>query len=73
MINIRKIDWFVVSKANMIIVAEMFSRDKFTIPSPRCFSKKVNSFDLILKLKKVHQTRPSQRKLVFDKIMNLIF
>jgi len=71
--NIRKIDWFVVSEANMAIVAETFGCDGFTIPSPRCFSKEVNSFDLSLKQKKVRRTRPSQWKLAFDKIASFLF
>ncbi len=45
------INWFVVNAANVEIIVKMFKRDGFTLPSPRCFGKKVESFDLQLKEK----------------------
>ncbi len=44
--SVKNIDWFQVNEDNMKIVGGLFKRDGFTIPSPRCFGKPVNSFDL---------------------------
>lgn len=43
---IKDIDWLRVNEDNMKRVEEMFTRDGFTIPSPRCFGKPVESFSL---------------------------
>lgn len=43
---VKDINWFQVNEGNMKIVEEMFTRDGFTIPSPRCFGKSVESFAL---------------------------
>jgi len=42
--DIRKYDWLKVNESNMSVVAELFRKDGFAIPSPRCFGKKVRSF-----------------------------
>ncbi len=41
-------DWFAVDEGKMEIVADMFKKDGFDIPSPRCHGKPVTSFDLNL-------------------------
>jgi predicted amino acid dehydrogenase len=46
---VKDIDWFQVNEDNMKRVEEMFTRDGFTIPSPRCFGKPVDSFALEIK------------------------
>lgn len=43
-----KKDWFVVNERNMTAVAEMFKRDGFGLPSPRCFGRLISSFKLNL-------------------------
>lgn len=47
--GVGNIDWFKVSEGNMQIVADLFKRDGFTLPSARCFSLPVKSFELDLK------------------------
>jgi len=64
-------DWFVVNAENMVAVAEMFGRDGFGFPSPRCFGRPIRSFDLSLRSKKVH--KGIQWKLVFNKIASFLF
>ena len=46
--NISGVDWLTVNDENMEIIAEMFKHDGFDIPSPRCFSRPIESFDLTL-------------------------
>jgi len=46
-----KRDWFVVNEQNMTVVAKMFKRDGFGLPSPRCFGKLISSFKLSLRTK----------------------
>lgn len=68
-------DWMVVNAENMAVVAKMFKRDGFTLPSPRCFGKPVKSFDLTLRPKKEKAQVERQYplwKLAFDKMMSLI-
>ena len=43
------IDWFKVSEENMEVVADLFEKVKFTLPSARCFGRPVKSFNLDLK------------------------
>ncbi len=45
-------DWFSVNESNMAFIAGLFEEMGFTIPSPRCFAKPVNSFNLDLSRKK---------------------
>ncbi len=64
--NIGKVDWLTVNNENMEIVAKMFEHDGFTIPSPRCFSQSVESFNLSLgRAKTAH---PSALKLAMQKL-----
>ena len=46
---IGNIDWFTVNDTSMATVKRLFDHEGFTIPSPRCFGKKVKSFNLELK------------------------
>lgn len=64
--TVKTIDWFVVSTVNMKAAAEIFKRDGFTLPSPRCFGRKVKSFDLSLQSKKA-QVQP-QWKLALNRL-----
>lgn len=43
---VRDIDWFQVNEKNMQVVEGLFSKNGFTIPSPRCFGKPVKSYNL---------------------------
>ncbi|MFH1822729.1 MAG: hypothetical protein ABH830_03435 [Patescibacteria group bacterium] len=47
---LAELDWFSVNSSNMKVIAELFKRDGFTYPKPKCFGKYVRSFDLNLKL-----------------------
>lgn len=71
----RKINWLQVTESNMELVAKMFARDGFTLPSPRCFGKEVKSFDLTLRTEETLSVRKpqSQWKLAFDRIMSILF
>lgn len=44
--NVKDIDWFSVNNENMKTVSHLFSKIGFTLPSPRCFGKKIKSFNL---------------------------
>jgi len=66
----KGINFFAVNVANMAVVATMFERDGFTIPSPRCFGRPVKSFNLNLRGKAVKPK--SQWKLAFDKTIGLL-
>jgi len=66
--NISNVDWLIVNDENMEIVAKMFEHDGFTIPSPRCFSQSVKSFDLALGEKKDQAAQSSGWKLVMQKM-----
>lgn len=44
--SVREIDWFKVSEDNMAVVSRLFEHDGFTIPTPRCFGRPVESFKL---------------------------
>lgn len=46
--NIRATNWLAVNDWNIEIVANIFEHEGFEIPSPRCFSRPVRSFDLSL-------------------------
>lgn len=46
--SIRQHDWFSVNAQNMEIVAKLFEKDGFGIPSPRCFGKAIKSFSLAI-------------------------
>jgi hypothetical protein len=47
--SVKSRDWFQVSEENMEFVAKLYKQYGFTIPSPRCYGKAVNSFNLDLK------------------------
>lgn len=68
--KIKKIDWFKVNTDNMAKVKRLFKEHSFTTPSPRCFSKPINSFILDLDIgqnqnigKRVFVLRPILEKL----------
>lgn len=42
-------DWFTVSGPNMELVERLFEQEGFTVPTPRCFGRKLTSFDLEIK------------------------
>jgi hypothetical protein len=44
--GIRDIDWFAVDDENMAIIEGLFKHDGFKIPSPRCYGKRIASFNL---------------------------
>lgn len=70
--NIKNINWFVVSGENMAVIAGLFKRDNFVPPSPRCFGRPVNPFDL--GVASVPQVRKQpQWKLALDRITGLFF
>lgn len=46
--NVKDVDWFSVNKDNMQKIELYFKQEAFTTPSPRCFGKKVKSFNLNL-------------------------
>jgi len=39
--EVKGIDWFTVSANNMEVIAELFKKDGFTLPSPRCFGEEL--------------------------------
>ena len=39
--EVKGIDWFTVSVNNMEVIAELFKKDGFTLPSPRCFGEEL--------------------------------
>lgn len=43
------IEWFTVSGPNMELVARLFEAGGFTAPAPRCYGKKLTSFELEIK------------------------
>jgi len=45
---VSKVDWLTVNEGKMEVVQEMFTKDGFRIPSPRCFGTAVRLFDLNL-------------------------
>lgn len=66
--KVGEVDWLTVSERNMEIVAEIFDYDGFKIPSPRCFSKPVKSFGLILDKAESRLARTPAWKLVMQKV-----
>lgn len=44
--NVKDVNWFSVNNENMKTVSHLFSKVGFILPSPRCFGKKIKSFDL---------------------------
>ena len=44
--NLKGIDWFEVTEANMRIVDRLFKNCSFRVPSPRCFGIPVKDFNL---------------------------
>ena len=66
--NISDVDWLAVNNENMGIMAEMFKHDGFIIPSPRCFSRPVWSFDLTLKKVKNQAIRNPAWKLIAQRM-----
>ncbi len=70
----KKIDWLIVNESNMKIISNLFTREEIIPPSPRCFGKKINSFNLSLKTQiKDKKSQLTNLKIAFDKIMNVIF
>ena len=66
-------NWFIVDRANMRVVVDLFKRDGFTLPFPKCFGKPVKSFDLNLKPSKtVTKTKTIQWKAALNKVMSLL-
>ena len=65
----KALNWFVVSEANMKVADEMFKRDGFVLPSPRCFGRLVKSFDLDPRPK----AKIPQWKQALDALRGLIF
>lgn len=63
-----KTNWMVVNAANMAVAAEIFKRDGFTLPSPRCFGQPVRSFNLDLRPK----AKIPQWKLALNALKGLI-
>lgn len=46
--KLSQADWFVVSDETMELVCQLFEKHGFSVPSPRCFGRRINSFDLNL-------------------------
>lgn len=44
--SIKDVDWFSVNDKNMEFVSRLFRKVGFTLPSPRCFGKRIKSFNL---------------------------
>ncbi len=71
--NIKKIDWMRVNEENMTVISEVFKQDGFTLPSPRCFGRRVKSFDLNLRSKEnSKRSKHPQWKLIFDQVKRII-
>ncbi len=71
--NIKKIDWMRVNEENMTVISEVFKQDGFTLPSPRCFGRRVKSFDLNLRLKEnSKRSKHPQWKMIFDQVKRII-
>ncbi len=71
--NIKKIDWMRVNEENMTVISEVFKQDGFTLPSPRCFGRRVKSFDLNLRPKEnSKRSKHPQWKLIFDQVKRII-
>lgn len=68
--DVGKIDWLVVNDENMERVSKLFLANGFTIPSPRCFSKPVNSFVLNLRREQEHHF---SWKVAREKLASLLF
>lgn len=66
--DVNRVDWLTVNDENMGIMAEMFKHDGFTVPSPRCFCRPVESFDLILDRPKNQATHASTWKLAMQRM-----
>ena len=67
----KVVDWLTVSDRNMELVAEMFARDGFRIPSPRCFGKSVRSFDL--EIKQATISVRSAWRVAWEKLVSFFF
>ena len=46
--SVKSYNWFSVCEENIGVVEELFKFDGFEMPSPRCFSKPVDSFSLFV-------------------------
>lgn len=46
--SLQQIDWFTVSDETRGLVSRLFGKHGFSVPSPRCFGRKIDSFDLNL-------------------------
>ena len=46
--NVKGIDWFEVTEANMQIINRLFDNCSFRVPSPRCFGMPVKDFNLTM-------------------------
>ena len=44
--DVTRRDWFTVDAENMQVIARLFEQDGFVVPSPRCYGRAVESFDL---------------------------
>jgi len=64
----REVDWLTVNEGEMELVKEMFEKDGFRIPSPRCFGQPVKSFDLNLAEVGKRTTRTPVWKLAAQKL-----
>jgi len=69
---IKAINFFAVSSDNMGIVAGMFARDGFIMPSPRNFGKRVRSFRLDLRSDVKTPAKKIQLKLALEKVLGML-
>lgn len=66
--NVGHVDWLTVNDENTGIIAKMFKKDGFTMPSPRCFGQPVRSFDLALSKAKDQATCVPAWKLIARRV-----